>query len=1175
MPSIRGARLFLLLLAPGLLALSSPLIAAPIRITGRVSDEKAGLSGARLELFPAYEGYADAVRRLTERTGPVPLAKAITDKDGAFEILVPESGCFRVVVRAEGYLAEEIAILPLVEDVELPSTTLMRASLLEVRTVGPDGRPLAGIEVEALDSSPFGRGFPEIRWRWVRPHAVSDREGRVSLPTFKLYGRPTVAATSPRFLGQTATGSDDSAVTLRLIPARAGWIEARGADGKPVPGALARWNGWPVGITGPDGRLEITIPDGEPALTLESREGWQAQVVRTQEKGILPVRLEPPLRIAGRIVDSLARRRVAGAVVWSGSPLAAPAVRSDTSGAFLIEVPAAGESWLEAGAAGFLPSERQLAKKGAGAPAVVTLAPAAALSGIVVDSGGRPVAGARITLSYMKARQGISMMARSRADGGFRFTGLPPGGAFELWATRSGFARSTATARTAPAGQPSPLARIVMADGQTAFGRVVDEGGRPVEGAELLLSNSFLELPLEAASDAEGRFAFRHLSPGKISLMAAHPGYAPGFLKGIEIPPEAPGIDLGDVKLPAAEAIEGRVTDSRGAPIAGAEVKVYPEMSNFSGGLIEIREGEEEPLRTGLDGIFRAERLEGGKRYNLMVQHAGYADTSLPGVQAPTTEPLRIEMKVARNLSGQVVGPEGEPVAGASLTRVEAIRRAGGWGGSMEPLGTTDADGRFRVSGLSSGPVSLQVTAEGYAPRSIEGLQIPEDKDLEDVRITLSRGSVLDVRVLTAEGEPVAGAWVHTSPEERLDRPNPMFLDQPGRDRTDSAGRCRLTLPEAGTFQVSASGPGSSAMARVTAGPGVTPIELRFPAGAEVSGRVIGEDGTGIAGASIHLEQAGNRRGTNTGPDGTFILSTVPDGVYRLKATWKELTTDSLDVTVAGSPVRGLELRLDRPAERRAVLTGHLLGLAPEELLQTRVNAHKKEGGELQSTSPNREGVYRVEGLEPGEWEVSAWVSGRQAHGAVQIPAGAVEATLDLEFRKGFNLTGRVLVDGKPLPGAEVEAWGKEHSVTSAHTAYDGSFVIRGLAAGTVTLVIASTQGLAGSREVHVTEDQEVSIALSTGRLSGRVFAVTGEPVEDAAVTVDAWIPALQTSVSAPGARTGADGAFEIPRVCAGTYKITVLKEGFTPAEATAEVPPGGSSPLVEVVLKPREEGPP
>jgi hypothetical protein len=263
----------------------------------------------------------------------------------------------------------------------------------------------------------------------------------------------------------------------------------------------------------------------------------------------------------------------------------------------------------------------------------------------------------------------------------------------------------------------------------------------------------------------------------------------------------------------------------------------------------------------------------------------------------------------------------------------------------------------------------------------------------------------------------------------------------------------------------------------------------------------------------------------------------------------------------------------DQPTEGKTTLTGHILGLTTEELPRVQVNAHSWARPEKpRLTEANRDGSYRIEGLGPGDWDVEAWSpsSGQLWSGTVQIPAGASEAALDLGLPKGLAVTGRVLMDGKPLSGGSVEARGG--NTNSAQTAYDGTFTLQGLSGGPLILVIKNSNGFAGIRTFPLTEDRKVSIELSTGRLRGRVATVAGEPVDDAAVSVDAWIPEIRSTVSAPGAQTGADGGFEIPGLAAGTYKVKISKKGFAPVETTVEVPPGAGGPPMEILLTPREE---
>src|SRR6478672_850860 len=207
----------------------------------------------------------------------------------------------------------------------------------------------------------------------------------------------------------------------------------------------------------------------------------------------------------------------------------------------------------------------------------------------------------------------------------------------------------------------------------------------------------------------------------------------------------------------AGALIEGRVTDTQGKPIAAAsvwlrEVDILQGMED---------QGSEPAAKTDAGGHFRLTGLPAGAQVHLRIERAGYAPLAVPGVEAPTREALRLEMKTARGLAGRVLGPDGEPVADAALTQGGVNLSDHMMSRSDRPvLARTDARGVFRIAGLEPGPLDLRIASQDYATQTVHGILIPQDRDLEGFEIVLERGTILEVRVLSPEGTPAAGATV-------------------------------------------------------------------------------------------------------------------------------------------------------------------------------------------------------------------------------------------------------------------------------------------------------------------------------------------------------------------------------------------------------------------------------
>jgi hypothetical protein len=1153
-----------------LIALVPALSAQPFRVSGHVMspDGSQGAAGVQIELLPAWEGYAEAVGRLRGAAEPRPLATARTDADGFYEIAAPEAGAYRLRLRAAGYLTEEIQLAPLVEDTDVKVDNLTPAEPVNVRVISGDGKALPGLAVKVLEGREDWQMPGEPHWRLAERGGVTDPGGRLAL--MRMRGeRLKLVAVSPAFLGQVAVWKEGQPLLFLAKPGSK--LEVRTADGKPVAGTLVRWRSWPIGLTGADGRLDLAFPPGDEPLRMESSDGRAAQAVAPpgSKATLLPVRLEPPRVVAGQILQQDSPKPVPNALVWTERRLLGRPVRTGADGRFRLTLSTTEEVSLEAAAPGYLRSESQFVPRTSMSPSVLRLEPAARLSGQVVDAAGSPVSQTYVRIS----QQGFSRMTLSRADGRFQLSGLQFQKSYEIKGFHRGFTDGEAKARTAAPGQAAPPVKIALGSGVTAFGHLVDEAGSPVPGARVTLTSARSKR-FPTTTDGEGRFEVRALETGKVTLRARSPGFSP-LSRPIEIPTGTPKFDLGAIELPAATVVEGEVTDTQGTPIAGASIESY--FNSFDPlQWVEDLAAPQPGVQTGPEGRFKLTDLPRGTPIQLRIEHDGYLPLKVPGVEAPLREPLHLEMKTARGLSGRVVGPEGEPVAEATLSRVEESREGGGMMMGESELGTTDARGLFQVSGLEPGPNDLRVKAEGYSTKTVRGITIPKDRDLEGLEIALGHGAILQVRVLSAEGGPVAGARLNMQRVQRDAGPKAMeiFLRMPRMLRTDEQGTCQAELPEPGTYRVSAAVDQRSTSTVVQAGPGTTPVEIRFPAGIQASGRVTDTQGQALPGVYLHLAAKQDqtfRQGTASGEDGTFVFRQVPDGTYQLLAERQgfKQSGEPREVAVAGSDVQGLDLQLEPVIG--TTLTGHLLGLAPEEMPVASVHGFGGEASDAQATV-EPDGRYEIKNVEPGDWRFTASTSQRQVQQTIKIQPGDAEAVLDFEFGKGGTLSGTILVDGSPLSGANVRISGSSsEGGGSGVSRYDGRFEVHDLMPGSYRLSVSGSLGAVHQeRPIELDGDREVTIDISMGTLAGQVVSAgTGEPVADAMVSIDGQQgTGAHATYSTPTTRSGEAGAFEARRA-AGTYRIKVQKEGYAPAEATAEVRPGEAGSPVEIRLKP------
>jgi peroxiredoxin len=213
-----------------------------------------------------------------------------------------------------------------------------------------------------------------------------------------------------------------------------------------------------------------------------------------------------------------------------------------------------------------LPAADYLAGK-----ALMIVGHGATLSGIIVDTKGRPVPGAVITRNHEWRNR--AAVLESDSDGRFKIPNLLPGD-MTLTLQAKGLEPQTLDLSIS---NSMPELKVEMAPGRIFKGRVLDEAGNPVAGAGVQLDRVNLE-PLEydwsTFTDSEGRFEWDSAPSGEHPYLIT----ADGFNLLSESALVADGTEQTiTVRKPNGKTdVEGRVLDAAShAPLENFTLTVY------------------------------------------------------------------------------------------------------------------------------------------------------------------------------------------------------------------------------------------------------------------------------------------------------------------------------------------------------------------------------------------------------------------------------------------------------------------------------------------------------------------------------------------------------------------------------------------------------------------------
>jgi len=413
----------------------------------------------------------------------------------------------------------------------------------------------------------------------------------------------------------------------------------------------------------------------------------------------------------------------------------------------------------------------------------IALVAGATVAGSVVDGSQQPVASARVRIAVV-SRGMVGTEPRqvfTDADGTFVVRGLPkkPLEAVALAETGS----SANLAVDASAGDVKDVVITIDQTGSIS-GLVVDKTGNPLDGVQVSALPDFRAagpgmdpmnfrlrgMPQELTNGA-GEFEIVGLAPGSYNVRASRSSANRGRMFGLDGGQQAQaGARNLRIVLPADGGITGKVAFADGTVPSTFSVGV-----GFSS----------EPM-ANQDGAFELRDLP-PQKYTVTVRGPEFDQTTVDVtvVEGEIADAGSLVVKKGRAIAGRVVS-KGQPVADATVYAGRQIFGNGttnqaGFGGPPGQNGnrtaTTDADGKFRISGL--GPGTVAVVAEhpdlgrSAARRVIRGQ--PDELALE---ITLAGWGVLTGTVKDSTG-PAASTIVNA---QSVSTPSAMYAVSSGDD---------------------------------------------------------------------------------------------------------------------------------------------------------------------------------------------------------------------------------------------------------------------------------------------------------------------------------------------------------------------------------------------------------
>lgn len=876
--------------------------------------------------------------------------------------------------------------------------TLTRAPMIAGRVVDADGKPVAGAQVQVVLA---GRSVYDFMHE-ATARTSADGRYAVPAPPFEPSESVNVAVSVPRHSTVRSKafsiGTGNHKVDVTLPPLQPVTLRVVDRGGKPVPNAVVAFAASEEIAGFRDARALLTHPfvtrasraDASGEVHLQLAPGsydFAAEAENYQTGSIAQRNVARPATIGLTLEQAFAIR---GRVHRDGAGVDNVVIRllenegmhrerSATTGADgRFELPGLAPGKYRLGA--FKYEELIQRTFDAEAPGTVDVAlpPAGLLRARVIDAATRePVREFVYSIEPADAteenlRHGRPLMQRGEVTADGTFTATLTAGTYSVSAGANGYTLSTPVEVRLTDREPADV-EIALERGGTISGRVTDDSGIPVAGADVFVAGPERErirsrsaprvAPGNSRTAEDGTYTITGVEPGTAAMTVRKAGYVP-FRKAVEV--EA--MTTVDVRLSRGLTIDGVVLRA-GKPV--------PEVS--VGATTAALGGDHQPAITDENGRFVLRGLIAA-RYTV----AAYRDDVHAEVRDvdPTSRKelvIALDPKPAGVIFGSVTGiPTG--LAGKIVRRAVFVQS-----GDRGAEGTIDEAGNYRIENAPPGRVHVTAQLETTTGGRSSARKEVEVMAGQPVRVDLDLSATTTVTGrVTHEGKGLPGVRVVFANEHGIG----------GSATTRTDGTFDAALPAPGTYQIFAHAEAVrsrhfQAVRQIHGGETID-IDLREQS---IEGTVIdAETRQPIAGALVTVtpETIGTIESlageAPSDANGRFRILTAASGRHRVVASAAGYGQSEQIVSLGAQGPRPLAFELRRARELRVRVSDANTGTA----LDAHLIVTTPEGARV-PVRPERsaDGEWFVFSLTPGRYRITSVVHGYEQK-VVEVAAPGV-----------------------------------------------------------------------------------------------------------------------------------------------------------------------------------------